>query len=415
MDFIPVYSGGTGQFESCGHFLSLIDEYATKESLTEEQVKEFCMSKLSEQALDFVRANSNVPWQDLKFLMLKHFSAKLSIKDKVEVRRKLQQKEMEPIDDFYNRCLHAQFLVSDDIRDATFEREVLLHFLIGLSPYIRDLVLTAKCSNTQDFILEAKKHFVKNEPLEPNVKLEPGFDDDYVPDPVGDFDEDFMIQYNGNEKYYQSENFDVPEYDDDNEEENWYPSEEDKKISIKKVKKKLSKVGGKIKEKNLKCPLCDKKFRTVKGRQNHVEESHQDARKTCTICQEDCSDIQALARHMVQKHCETNDKNQYVCLYCNTFQRRRLRDVRNHIMAVHWEQPDIYCTCKECGRVFEKQPELKLHIKTAHQNERPFQCDKCPKTFKVIGGLNMHIITHHEEPNEVSRIDIRSMYSYSGF
>ena len=52
----------------------------------------------------------------------------------------MQQLDTESIEDFYQRCIQSQYLVSDDIRDAAFEREVLLHFLIGLTPFIRDTV-----------------------------------------------------------------------------------------------------------------------------------------------------------------------------------------------------------------------------------------------------------------------------------
>ena len=84
---------------------------------------------------------------------------KLTVKQKVEIRQNLQQQVTEPIDDFYNRCVHAQYLVSDGdcTIDAFFNREVLLHFLIGLVPFIRNKVLEADCSSAVDFIQEAKR------------------------------------------------------------------------------------------------------------------------------------------------------------------------------------------------------------------------------------------------------------------
>ena len=83
---------------------------------------------------------------------------------------------MKPLKIFIKDCIQAQYLVSDDIRDVAFDREVLLHFLIGLTPFIRDLVLTTECScsSIDSFIQKAKKHCnaIKAEPIEPEIKLE---------------------------------------------------------------------------------------------------------------------------------------------------------------------------------------------------------------------------------------------------
>ena len=111
--------------------------------------------------------------------MLKEtFSSKLTIKDEIEIRKKLQQNTNESVEDFYSRCIHAQYLVSDDDRDAGFNREVLLHFLMGLAACIRDQVLlNSNSSCPEDFVLEAKKLYkmFKNEPIdhhEPDIKVE---------------------------------------------------------------------------------------------------------------------------------------------------------------------------------------------------------------------------------------------------
>ena len=113
MDNIPIFCGGPiGQdsWQTCGQFLSLIEEYVAIAKLSEEQTKELCHSKLSEKALDLFQDNYDMSWIELKELMLKNFSVKLSIREKVEVRKNLQQFQIENIDDFYERCVQAQFL-----------------------------------------------------------------------------------------------------------------------------------------------------------------------------------------------------------------------------------------------------------------------------------------------------------------
>ena len=147
-----MFSGGVsedlGSWVTCGHFLSVIEEFSFKNSLTEHQMKELCQSKLSEYALELFQKNSHKSWNELKNIMFDNFPLRLTIREKVEVRKGLQQVDSESIDDFYQRCRQAQYLVSDDVKDIGFEREVLLHFLIGLSPLIRDLVLETKCSSS---------------------------------------------------------------------------------------------------------------------------------------------------------------------------------------------------------------------------------------------------------------------------
>ena len=113
MDNIPIFSGGPiGQesWQTCGQFISMIEEYVTIAKISEEQTKELCHLKLSEKALELFQENYNKSWPELKELMLKHFSTKLSIREKVEVRKNLQQYKIENIDDFYERCVQAQFL-----------------------------------------------------------------------------------------------------------------------------------------------------------------------------------------------------------------------------------------------------------------------------------------------------------------
>ena len=90
------------------------------------------------------------PRRDTRFIM------KLTISEKVEVRKTLFRKENESIDDFFGRCCDAQYVVSDNEKDVSFEREVLLHFLFGLVLRIREKVLIANCSNSEDYIVDVR-------------------------------------------------------------------------------------------------------------------------------------------------------------------------------------------------------------------------------------------------------------------
>ena len=162
MEELPIFNGSAVELVS---WLTKIDEYAQRNQLNEVELKELCLSKiLSEKAVEIFKKNYILPWNDLKNELIKDFSVKLSIREKVEIRKALQQKNRESVDEFYSRCVQAQYLVSDYIRDVTFDREVLLHFLIGLLPSIRDLVLATKCSNPDEYIREAT-HFLNRDKL----------------------------------------------------------------------------------------------------------------------------------------------------------------------------------------------------------------------------------------------------------
>ena len=404
MDEIPVFDGQSSDRQAlvtCGQFISLIDEYALNQCLPENQIKELCQSKVSGDALEFLSSNIQETWANLKSLLLKRYSVKLSIREKVELRKNLKQEEAENVEDFYHRCLQAQFLVSDDVRDVAFEREVLLHFIVGLLPFIQDAVLTSSFTSIDGYIEEAKKHFAvpKAEYFEPNVKLEPWEDYNDL-----DFNAQFEDYPDQNDNEPDNVKFD-PDFDD--EDPSKYDDSQDfsddslplKRKKTAKIKKKSSQSKESDIEKKVKCSLCDKTFRTPKGREKHVKTHHKDAEKSCDICQEVFPEIFALARHTVSSHCKKQG-NKFVCLYCDSFQRVQSTDVRNHILAVHWQQDNIYVSCEECQKVFEKPYMLHHHVKIFHKKERPFQCDRCPKAFAVPFALKNHIMVHHETPTE---------------
>ena len=66
-----MFSGGVsedlGSWVTCGHFLSVIEDFSFKNSLTEPQMKELCLHKLPEYALEFFlksKGNSKIAKQN---------------------------------------------------------------------------------------------------------------------------------------------------------------------------------------------------------------------------------------------------------------------------------------------------------------------------------------------------------------
>ena len=53
--------------------------------------------------------------------------------------------------------------------------------------------------------------------------------------------------------------------------------------------------------------------------------------------------------------------------------------------------------CNICGKKFECNSDLKYHVASVHENQRPHMCDFCGKAFKRLGDLNKHRLIHTGE------------------
>ena len=408
MDKIPIFDGVQIEIDSwptCGQFVDMVEKHAKKNSLTEDETKTFLQTKLASRALALIQTNCNEPLQEQIALLKKYFSLKLSIKEKVEVRKNLQQQPTESIDDFYNRCLHAQYLVSfdDDDRDATFKREVLIHFLIGLTPIIRDEVLSANCSSPEDFIAEAKKHFVivKEEPenhvdVELNIKVEgeDAFED------LNDMKVDMHEEEEGHDVDYQPMEENAEFQFDEDEDKSFKCDKCGKSFknqtrlrNHKKIKHPTWKT--RIEKTEMMCEHCPAEFETHELKKEHEDSVHGHLSTNCELCKEEFPSFKVLANHLTRKHCETDPQGKIICFICHTFQRKALDQVRYHILAEHYHCPNHIC--KFCKKPFMELHRLDQHVKTIHLDENPHQCDKCEKSFKTKQGLKMHYIVNHAE------------------
>ena len=384
MDDVPFFSGDKPELDSwltCGQFISKMETISSKNNLTEVEIKEFCLSKLSDNAHELFQKNYEKSWSELKTLMFEMFPVKLTISEKVEVRKRLQQLDSESIDDFYQRCIHAQYLVSDDVRDFGFEREVLLHFLIGLSPLIRDFVLATNCTSLNNYINEAKKYIkiIKEEVPEVNIKIE--------------VDPHYEI--------YDEKNFgdDLSQYDEYSNDVISNGSFKEEPMKNKKIKK--PKTDNDVKKpKSLpkgwkKCEICNKDIKSQDLLLEHYEKEHRHLKQTCDICNEVCLTMKHLAIHIANKHCVKTPENKFVCYYCTNVSRPRATHLGYHILNKHFNQPLF--PCPQCDKGFDRKPCLASHIRYNHVTEKLFQCDKCAKNFKTLALLKVHSKNKHEE------------------
>ena len=67
----------------------------------------------------------------------------LSIREKLAIRKNLFQSGTEKTEEFLERCIQAQFAITDensDLNEAAFQRDVLLNFLMGMRPTLQSKV-----------------------------------------------------------------------------------------------------------------------------------------------------------------------------------------------------------------------------------------------------------------------------------
>ena len=350
MESIPIFSGVSedlGSWVTCGHFLSVIEEFSFKNNLTEHQMKELCQSKLSEYALELFQKNFQKSWSELKNIMFDNFPLRLTIREKVEVRKSLQQFDSEGIDDFYQRCQQAQYLVSDDVKDIGFEREVLLHFLIGLSPLIRDLVLATKCSSSNDYINEAKKYVqvIKEEPPEVNVKIEV--------DPLEDF-----CQFD--------------EYGNHIVSEEWH--------SDLKIKPKSEIVVDGDQKSKFICDLCGKNFKNKQNMKFHIMNVHSPSKGIlCIDCGKTFKNETSLNEHVKRVH--SGAANKWKCELCHvTFY---IKYKEKHSKLVHKQ-------CNNCEKLYVNRYK---HYKRWHSKSDT--CWYCDFTGNDNKSLQIHMTENH--------------------
>ncbi|XP_055347915.1 uncharacterized protein LOC129595035 [Paramacrobiotus metropolitanus] len=123
---------------------------------------------------------------------------------------------------------------------------------------------------------------------------------------------------------------------------------------------------------NIKCPLCDEKFRTTTLLSDHLLASHSvDGDLLCSIC------------------------NSQFPVKCPT----SFRDFRRHVRK-HTSSGEFACTL--CDKVFSRREGLQVHTKGVHSVAREHVCE-CGKSFATA----RHLVNHRRWVHTEGKVDGR--------
>ena len=153
-------------FLSIGQFIKCIeDDDAIPNN---EDKKLLAIHQLTDIAKKFVQPHLNQNWKSLKKILFNKFKSKLTLKEKINVRRYLVQDENESCKQFHARCVKWQFLLCDDEFDSVFERDILINFVSGLKEDIyKQLVFENSISDLNSCLKLAIQ--IEQDLLEPDI------------------------------------------------------------------------------------------------------------------------------------------------------------------------------------------------------------------------------------------------------
>ena len=92
---------------------------------------------------------------------------------------------------------------------------------------------------------------------------------------------------------------------------------------------------------------------------------------------------------------EEKNKKKNVCYICNK-SFSTLGNMRNHIKTIHEKNRPFKCKYPGCNKEYSIESRYEVHLRT-HKGEKPFICKICKKAFNEKGNLKTHLRFHSEK------------------
>lgn len=382
--------GQNQELQTCHAFLTQIeDKYSTSIN-----VKTFS-EHLEGPALDwFLNLKGNLTdWPYIKDQFKLAFGVQLSVRQKVNIRQSLRQQPEENISDFAQRCVLAQYAITEDhssLKDPAFERDVLLNFLLGMKHSLQGKVIASNERTLDGFLKEAikteteDKVIVKeedsdlpdfNDILPKNGKWKVTIDRIGTPSPTLELETELKPTKRKRSKV----SYEETETEFNNEEMDFKLEPDLKPVNSHMVM----------------CKVCGRYIADEKRLDLHMLVRHRKNQDdfACDLCGKILKSEDSLKKH-VQFTCLK--ERPVSCHICNKpFIDKK--SVRIHVASVHFkEKPHL---CSECGKGFCTPTSLKTHRENVHEKLRRHVCKVCNKTFGNQGNLYVHNQRHHERYN----------------
>lgn len=141
-----------------------------------------------------------------------------------------------------------------------------------------------------------------------------------------------------------------------------------------------------ILDKEVKCDMCEKEFKSISNLRAHKLLHTERSRDfSCHVCGKMFFTKGALKTHMSVHE----DVKPYKCEFCQMAFKAR-GNLISHISLHSGAKPFI---CEQCGKSFRVKRHLKSHS-IVHTDLMPYSCEYCNKQFRFKTRLNLHLRQH---------------------
>ena len=159
-----------------------------------------------------------------------------------------------------------------------------------------------------------------------------------------------------------------------------------------------------IKEKLIKCHLCEKYFAFKVDLKSHLKVHDEPSRRfPCNVCEKSFTKTTHLERHK-KLHTTTEITKPFKCDKCELSFRENY-NLKRHIDRVHDKKIFKQFDCDKCSKKFNSKARLEDHKQLDHEKiNQNLECNECFKTFPIQLVLKRHKRVVHRNPEHECKI-----------